>query len=62
MTRHQVQNIRNIAFCGHGGAGKTTLVDQLLLEIRRRDGPAQRGRRHEHLRLRCRGEAAQALH
>jgi elongation factor G len=32
MTRHQVQDIRNIAFCGHGGAGKTMLVDQLLLQ------------------------------
>ena len=26
----QVQDIRNIAFCGHGSAGKTTLVDTLL--------------------------------
>jgi elongation factor G len=32
MTRHQVQDIRNIAFCGHGGAGKTNLVDQLLIK------------------------------
>src|SRR4051812_33307150 len=34
MTRHQVQDIRNIAFCGHGGAGKTNLVDQLLIKTR----------------------------
>src|SRR5204863_33374 len=33
MTRHQVQDIRNIAFCGHGGAGKTNLVDQLLIKV-----------------------------
>jgi elongation factor G len=32
MTRHQVQDIRNIAFCGHGGSGKTTLVDALLMK------------------------------
>ena len=32
MTRHQVQDIRNVAFCGHGGAGKTSLVDALLLK------------------------------
>jgi len=30
MARYQVEDIRNIAFCGHGGAGKTTLVDKLL--------------------------------
>jgi elongation factor G len=27
-----VADIRNIAICGHGSAGKTTLVDQLLVE------------------------------
>jgi elongation factor G len=26
-----VADIRNIAICGHGSAGKTTLVDQLLI-------------------------------
>ncbi len=26
-----VEDIRNIAVCGHGGAGKTTLIDQLLV-------------------------------
>ncbi|MEM8943632.1 MAG: elongation factor G [Planctomycetota bacterium] len=29
MTRN-VTDIRNLAVCGHGGSGKTTLVDQLL--------------------------------
>jgi len=27
---HDVEKIRNIAFCGHGSSGKTTLVDLLL--------------------------------
>jgi elongation factor G len=31
MTRN-VQDIRNIAVCGHGSSGKTTLVDQLLVK------------------------------
>ncbi len=31
MAKHSVADIRNIAFCGHGSAGKTTLVDRLLL-------------------------------
>jgi elongation factor G len=30
MTRHKPSDIRNIAFCGHGHAGKTTLIDKLL--------------------------------
>lgn len=28
---HNVADIRNIAICGHGSAGKTTLVDQMLV-------------------------------
>ena len=31
MARN-VDDIRNIAVCGHGSSGKTTLVDQLLVK------------------------------
>jgi len=30
MAKHKVEDIRNVVFCGHGSAGKTTLVDSLL--------------------------------
>ncbi len=30
MAKYKVEDIRNIALCGHGSAGKTTLVDTLL--------------------------------
>ncbi len=30
MPKHPVENIRCIAFCGHGSAGKTTLLDRIL--------------------------------
>lgn len=30
MVKYNVEEIRNIAFCGHGSAGKTTLVDRIL--------------------------------
>jgi len=32
MPEYQVDDIRNIAVCGHGSAGKTTLVDTLLFK------------------------------
>jgi elongation factor G len=32
MTTRIPQDIRNIAVCGHGSSGKTTLVDQLLVK------------------------------
>ncbi|MGO8691307.1 MAG: elongation factor G [Thermoguttaceae bacterium] len=31
MAKYPVADLRNIAFCGHGSAGKTTLVDRLLV-------------------------------
>ena len=30
MAKANIQDIRNLVVCGHGGCGKTTLVDQLL--------------------------------
>ena len=30
MAKHKVEDIRNIVLCGHGSAGKTTLVDKML--------------------------------
>ncbi|MDO4549733.1 MAG: elongation factor G [Planctomycetia bacterium] len=30
MAKYQAGDIRNIALCGHGGAGKTSLVDKIL--------------------------------
>ena len=40
MAKYQVADIRNIAFCGHGSAGKTTLVDRLLLSTGMFNRPA----------------------
>ncbi len=30
MAKYQVEQLRNIAFCGHKSSGKTTLVDKML--------------------------------
>ena len=31
MANHKPEDIRNIAFCGHGSSGKTTLTDKILV-------------------------------
>jgi len=33
MSKYSVEQIRNIVFCGHGSAGKTTLVDRILTHV-----------------------------
>src|SRR5258708_5136035 len=38
MAKYKVEDIRNIAFCGHGGCGKTTLAHNLLVQARARTG------------------------
>jgi len=40
MAKYPVENIRNIAFCGHGSAGKTTLVDRFLTTTKTINRPA----------------------
>jgi len=32
MSKVKPENIRNVAFCGHGSSGKTTLLDRMLFE------------------------------
>jgi elongation factor G len=34
MAKYRTQDIRNVAFMGHGGAGKTTLVDTILMQAK----------------------------
>ncbi len=40
MAQHKVEDIRNIAFCGHGSSGKTTLADTLLVKTGAINHPA----------------------
>src|SRR5437660_6803794 len=34
MTKHRVDDIRNIALAGHGASGKTSLADALLFQAK----------------------------
>ena len=52
MPKYSVEQIRNIVFCGHGSAGKTTLIDKILTSTGAVEPPGQRGRWHQHLRFR----------
>ncbi len=40
MGKYKVDDIRNIALCGHGGVGKTTLADKMLTVTRTVTRPA----------------------
>ena len=33
MAKYNIEDIRNIAFCGHGNSGKTTLADAILNDL-----------------------------
>ena len=32
MAKVKVEDIRNLALCGHGAAGKTSLIDRILVK------------------------------
>ncbi len=56
---NKVEDIRNIAIVGHGSAGKTTLVDHLLVKTGAVNANPSVDERNQHLRLRRRRETPQ---
>ena len=60
MATHKVEDIRNVAFVGHGAAGKTTLADALLFHAKAVDRNA-RARSKEITAVLC-GESLSRFH
>ena len=56
-----IAKIRNVAFVGHGGVGKTSLVEAILFACGASTRLGKRGRRDHHHRLRPRRDQAQDL-